>query len=48
MGLAIAGIGLERRWLVWVAIAVLAVAFLMRFLKSPTGRSLGRDDPPAG
>lgn len=33
MGLAITGIALENSSVVWGAIAVLAVAFLLRFLK---------------
>jgi hypothetical protein len=32
---ALLGMALERRWLVWVAVAILAVAFLLRFLTQP-------------
>lgn len=28
----LAGIALERRWLVWIGVGVLGVAFLLRFL----------------
>ena len=41
LGLAIVllGMALDQRWLVWVAVGFLAVAFLLRFLTrtSPTG-----------
>ncbi|HEY6224218.1 MAG TPA: hypothetical protein VIW26_10555 [Gemmatimonadales bacterium] len=34
--LAITGMALARRWLVWVAVGFLAVAFLLRFLTRPS------------
>ena len=33
--LGLAGMVLERRWLVWVALGVLGAAFLARFLDGP-------------
>jgi hypothetical protein len=33
---AILGMALSLRWLVWVAVGFLAVAFLLRFLTRPT------------
>jgi Zn-dependent membrane protease YugP len=32
---AIFGMALEQRWLVWVAVGLLAVAFLLRFFTRP-------------
>ena len=32
---AILGMALEQRWLVWVAVGLLAVAFLLRFFTRP-------------
>ena len=34
---AILGMALEQRWLVWVAVGLLAVAFLLRFFTRPPG-----------
>lgn len=31
------GVALDLRWLVWVAVGLLGVAFLARFLRSPAG-----------
>jgi hypothetical protein len=38
LGTGIVGMALERRWIVWVAVALLLVAFLLRFAekKSPS------------
>ena len=33
----LAGMATERRWLVWIAIALLGVAFLLRFAERPKG-----------
>lgn len=35
----LAGMALETRWLVWVAVGLLAAAFLLRFVKRPFRRS---------
>ena len=35
----LAGMALEIRWLVWVAVGLLAAAFLLRFVKQPFRRS---------
>jgi hypothetical protein len=32
---AIVGMALTQRWLVWVAVGLLVVAFLLRFFKRP-------------
>lgn len=32
----IAGMALTLRWLVWVAVGLLAVAFLLRFVRTPS------------
>jgi hypothetical protein len=36
-GLAVAlfGMATDRSWVVWVAVAILAAAFLLRFLRAP-------------
>lgn len=47
MGLAIAGIALENRTVVWGAMAVLAVAFLLRFWK-PTAPAGADPEAPSG
>jgi membrane protein implicated in regulation of membrane protease activity len=38
--IALAGMATERRWLVWIAVALLSIAFLLRFVerKSPDSR----------
>jgi hypothetical protein len=33
------GIALEIRWIVWVAVALLGAAFLLRFVKRPFWRN---------
>ena len=33
------GMALETRWLVWVAVGLLAAAFLLRFVKRPFRRN---------
>jgi hypothetical protein len=35
LALGIAGMVLERHWLVWIAVALLGMAFLARFLRGP-------------
>jgi membrane protein implicated in regulation of membrane protease activity len=37
---ALAGMATQRRWLVWTALALLSIAFLLRFVerKSPESR----------
>lgn len=39
MALALAGVALESRGLVWAAIGVLVVVFLLRFAGRPSGDS---------
>lgn len=41
LAVAIVGMALAQRWLVWVAVGILSVAFLLRFLNnaSPTDPS---------
>jgi hypothetical protein len=39
LAVGLAGMATERRWLVWVAIALLGVAFLLRFAERPKGLS---------
>lgn len=33
----LAGMATERRWLVWIALALAAAAFLLRFAERPKG-----------
>jgi len=39
LAVGLAGMATERRWLVWIAIALLGVAFLLRFAERPKGLS---------
>ncbi len=44
-GLAVAGMAMDTRWLVAVAIVILFAGFLIRFLPGGTGESSEERDP---
>jgi membrane protein implicated in regulation of membrane protease activity len=37
LAVGVAGMATERRWLVWIAVALLAAAFLLRFTERSRG-----------
>jgi hypothetical protein len=39
LAVGLAGMATERHWLVWIAVALLGVAFLLRFAERPKGLS---------
>lgn len=39
LAVGLAGMATERRWLVWIAVALLGLAFLLRFAERPKGLS---------